>query len=169
MDDETSIWFIQRHRREIRVIDYYANSGEGLAHYAKVLKERPYTYARHATPHDMEVRDFSGEGKSRKEVAEGLGLRPIEVVKRHEPADGIQAVRDLLPRCWFDEKKTADGRKALKSYRKQWNDERACFSNIPRHDWASHPADAFRTGAMAKEPAGESWDRPLNYQTDWVA
>lgn len=166
MDDETSIWFVQRHRREIRVIDYYANSGEGLGHYAKVLKEKPYTYARHCTPHDMAVREWTGEGKSRKDVAESLGLRPVEIVAKHDPADGIQAVRNLLPRCWFDEEKTAEGRKALKNYRKEWNDERACFTSRPRHDWACHPADAFRTGAMAKEPAGD--DKPLKIDYGWI-
>jgi hypothetical protein len=37
VDDSMSIWFVQLFNREIRLIDYYENSGEGFAHYARVL------------------------------------------------------------------------------------------------------------------------------------
>lgn len=153
MDDCMSIWFVQRHRREIRVIDHYSNSGEGLHHYAKVLSEKPYVYERHVGPHDLAVRDLSAtDGKSRKEVAEGLGLKPFITVARTEIADGIDAVRNILARCWFDAVKCADGIRALKNYRREWNEHLGTWTNHPRHDWASHDADAFRTGAMAPEP-----------------
>ena len=39
ISDDTSIWFLQFFGREIRVIDFYANSGEGLAHYASVIAD----------------------------------------------------------------------------------------------------------------------------------
>lgn len=154
MSDQTAIWFVQRHRQEIRVIDFYANNGEGLAHYAKIIAAKPYVYSRHIGPHDIKVRDLSAtDGKSRKEVAEGLGLRPFEVAPMLEVADGIEAVRSILPRCYFDSEKCADGIKALKNYRKEWDEDRAVWLPRPRHDWASHPADAFRTGAVAPDLA----------------
>jgi hypothetical protein len=137
MDDEMAIWFVQRVGREIRLIDYYANSGEGLAHYAKVLKRAPYNYSRHIGPHDIEVREL-GTGKSRKETAEEMGLRPFEVAPKLEVQDGIEAVRNLLPRCWFDAEKCADGIRALKNYRKDWDENRGVWLPRPRHDWASH-------------------------------
>jgi hypothetical protein len=152
MDDDMAIWFVQRHGREVRVIDYYANSGEGLAHYAKVCREKPYIYSRHVGPHDIEVRELSADGKTRKEVAEGLGLKPFETAKRLEVADGIEAVRNLLARCWFDKVRCADGIKALKAYRKEWDEDHGVWSSKPRHDWSSHASDAFRTGAIADDP-----------------
>lgn len=151
MDDDMSIWFVQRFGREIRLIDYYANSGEGLAHYAKVIREKPYTYSRHIGPHDIEVREL-GTGKSRKETAEGLGLRPFETAPKLEVQDGIESVRNLLARCWFDAERCADGLKALKNYRKDWDENRGVWLPRPRHDWASHGADAFRTGATSPDP-----------------
>lgn len=151
MGDQMAIWFVQRFKREIRAIDYYANSGEGLAHYAKIIRDKPYVYSRHIGPHDIEVREL-GTGKSRKEVAEGLGLKPFETAPKLEVDDGIEAVRNLLGRCWFDEKNCADGIKALKAYRKDWDEDRGVWLSKPRHDWASHPADAFRTGAVARDP-----------------
>ena len=65
MDDSTSIWFMQAIGRELRFIDYYEAQGEGLAHYAKVLKEKPYVYGDHYMPHDAEVREL-GTGTSRQ-------------------------------------------------------------------------------------------------------
>jgi len=154
MDDDMAIWFVQRVAKEVRVIDYYANSGEGLLHYAKELKARPYNYSRHVGPHDIEVREL-GTGKSRKETAEEMGLRPFDVAPKLEVQDGIEAVRNLLPRCWFDAEKCADGIRSLKNYRKDWDENRGVWLPRPRHDWASHAADAFRTGAVTRDPLGK--------------
>lgn len=155
MNDDMSIWFVQRHRNEVRVIDHYSNSGEGLAHYAKVISERPYVYSRHCMPHDIAVRDLSEtNGRSRKEVAEGLGIKPIVVSARIEVQDGIEAVRNGLSRCYFDTDKCADGIRGLKNYRKEWDDNRGVWKNCPRHDQYSHDADSFRTGWTAPEPVG---------------
>lgn len=155
MDDDMAIWFVQRFRREIRVIDYYANSGEGFGHYAKVLASKPYVYSRHVGPHDLAVRELGSDGKTRRAVAEGLGIKPWIVAPKLEVADGIESVRNLLGRCWFDETKAAEGIKCLRNYRKDWDGDRGVWLSRPRHDWASHGADAFRTGATAPEPQGQ--------------
>jgi len=68
MTDSTAIIFFQEYGMENRVIDYYENSGEGLAHYAKVLGEKDYAYGRHHAPWDIRVKEL-GTGKSRLEVA----------------------------------------------------------------------------------------------------
>lgn len=161
MDDETAIWFVQRWRRELRFIEYYAESGEGLPHYAKYLKERPYAYSRHIGPHDLEVREWGGEGSTRREVAKGLGIN-FEVAPKLGVMDGIEASRNLLSRSYFDEVKCAAGIKGLKSYRKEWDEDKGVWLPRPRHDWASHPADAYRTGAVSLDPyidEGEEEDR----------
>ncbi|MGA7545177.1 MAG: hypothetical protein WBW08_05025 [Methyloceanibacter sp.] len=36
------------------------------------------------------------------------------------------------------------GPEALRSYRKEWDEERGVWCDRPRHDTASHGADAFR-------------------------
>ena len=148
--DSTSIWFVQRHGREIRVIDYHEASGEGLPYYAKVLQEKPYIYSRHIAPHDIEVREL-GTGKSRRDTALQLGLR-FQVAPNLPIDDGIDAVRAMLPRCWFDRVKTSRLVEALKQYRKNWNDKTKSFENHPFHDWTSHAADAGRYGAVTRDP-----------------
>jgi len=41
--------------------------------------------------------------------------------------DGINAVRLTLPLATFDEAECATGLKALKAYRKEWDEERATW------------------------------------------
>jgi hypothetical protein len=53
-------------------------------------------------------------------------------------------VRVILPSCEFDAGLCAEGLKALRAYRREWNEEYSTWRDKPRHDWASHGADAFR-------------------------
>jgi len=142
MGDSTSIIFFQRHGGEIRIIDYYESSGEGLAHYVKILKEKEYIYGEHIAPHDIQVREM-GTGKSRLEVARELGIR-FRVAANLRIDDGIEAVRTTLPKCFFDEKKCSHLIEALRQYRKDFDEKNKVFRDRPLHDWTSHPADAMR-------------------------
>lgn len=145
IDDATAIWFVQQIGREVRVIDFYESSGTGLEHYAKVLAQKPYVYGRHFLPHDVEHYEL-GTGKSRADVLRGLGVR-IESLPLAPIEDGIQAVRSLLPRCWFDTG-CGWGIEALRQYQREYDERLQTFKSRPRHDKASHAADAFRYLAM---------------------
>jgi len=163
--DSTAIWFSQSLRGgEIRVIDYYENSGEGLPHYAQVLKEKQYAYGTHWAPADIQVREL-GSGRSRMEAAQQLGIR-FQVVPNLPIEDGIHAVRLLFPRCWFDEIRTHRGLEALQHYRWDYNARLREFKSRPLHDWASHGADAFRYFALRQTPPKDkrpvTWPAPTN-------
>lgn len=146
--DATAIWFAQVVGREIHVIDYYESSGADLAHYVGQLRSKPYAYAGHIVPHDAQAKEL-GTGRSRLEVLESLGVSNVTVAAMHRVEDGINAVRVLLPKCWFDAKKCARGIDALKLYRAEFDDKLQAFKPRPVHDWASHGADAFRYLAMS--------------------
>jgi len=146
--DSTAIWFVQYVGQEVHVIDYYEASGVGLDHYAKVLREKPYVYATELVwPHDGKAKEL-GSGKSRQQTMENLGFQ-VRILKRAAIDDGIQAVRNLLPRCWFDAEKCKDGINALKAYSKQYDEDKKVYKDRPLHDWSSHGADAFRYVAMS--------------------
>lgn len=144
--DSTVIWFIQTHGRETRVIDVLKGEGVGLDWYAKQLQGRDYLWGNHYLPHDVEVREL-GTGKSRKEVLAGLGIKAT-VCPNIPLADGIQAVRMLLPTCWFDATKCKDGVEAMRMYRRDYDEKRQEFRVQPLHNWTSHYADAFRYFAV---------------------
>jgi phage terminase large subunit len=89
-----------------------------------------------------------GTGKSRLEVLANLGLKHITLAPLHRIEDGINAVRMLIPRCWFDQAKCARGLDALKLYRADYDDKLQALRPHPVHDWTSHAADSFRYLAM---------------------
>lgn len=169
-DDSTSIWFVQYAGSEIRVIDYYEASGESLPHYAKILDAKPYKYLDHVLPHDVEVHEL-GTGRSRRETLASLGLRSVKVIAAQDIMDGINAVRLLLPRCWFDAERCKRGIEALRQYRADWDEKTKALKTRPLHNWASHGADAFRTGANgAKAPGVErERKRPTASAGAWLA
>jgi phage terminase large subunit len=144
--DQTVIWFAQLTGAEVRIIDCYAASGVGLDHYTKILKEghrAHYQYAEHILPHDAMVADLS-TGKSRVQVLGNLGISPRVLEREGNVDDGINTVRMMLPRCWFDAERCATGIEALKQYRCEFDEDRKVFKNRPLHDWTSDYADAFR-------------------------
>lgn len=155
--DSTSIWFVRQVGEQYHVIDYYENSGEGLRHYMKVLKDKGYTYSEHWGPHDIDNREFGSDGKTRRELArEGYEIdgqkysMTFKVVPKLGVNDGIEQAREILPKCVFDEAKCETGINCLENYRKEWDDKRGCWKDKPLHDWTSHGSDAFRYFAVAK-------------------
>lgn len=147
VNDKNAIWFVQLCGREWHIIDYYENSGEGLEHYVSILNEKRdkygYSYGSHIGPHDLAVREWGADGKTRIESALAKGIR-FEIAPRIPRVDGIEAVRNLLPICWFDEAKCEIGLAHLQAYRKEWNAKLGVWKDTPLHDDASNGADAFR-------------------------
>jgi hypothetical protein len=148
--DTTAIWFYQLVGREIRLIDHYEASGVGIEHYAGVLKDKGYIYGDHWAPHDIKVKEF-GSGLSRITTARNLGIN-FRVVANQSIDDGIHAVRQVLPLCYFDKTKCERGLSALKNYTKDWDEKNKIYRGLPKHDWSSHTADSFRYLAVSYYP-----------------
>jgi phage terminase large subunit len=179
VDDSTAIWCCQITRGgEWRLIDYIEDSGVGLDHYVRLLQQRPYVYEKHLLPHDAKVREL-GSGKARTETLHSLGVNPTRIVRQHSVADGINAVRLVLPRAWFDAERCAKGINALRHYRREWAEAAQTWRSSPVHDHASHGADAARylcLGAREDEPkpiervAKEPWEYAAagDSRADWM-
>ena len=166
MNDSTVIIFAQRRDNEIRIIDCYENSSEGLEHYANVLDEKPYTYSKHIAPHDIRVREI-GTNKSRWETAKELGIE-FEVAPKLSIEDGIEQSRRLLPKCYFHKSNCKMLVEALKSYCKRWDSKNNCFRNRPVHNWASHFCDSFRYGAVVEPIERSDWKKPIQVNTNYI-
>lgn len=152
--DSTAIWFAQMVGPEVRLIDYYESSGVGLDHYVAILNSKGYNYTDHILPHDVRVREL-GTGKSRLETLDSLGVRPITIAAQLNVDDGIQAVRSLLGRAWFDEEKCERGIDCLRQYRRDYDENNKSFKARPLHDWSSHGADAMRYLAIGYRPMSQ--------------
>ena len=166
MGDSTAIWVAQLAGSEVRLIDYYENNGVGLDKYVHWLRDNDYDKAEHILPHDVQVREL-GSGKSRLEMLQEAGLN-IRVANRMSVDDGIQAVRRLLPRCWFNVPAVNIGLDCLRNYRREYDEKRKVFYDRPLHDWSSHGSDAFRYLAIGLNESSSSWDKPLNQQRKWI-
>jgi hypothetical protein len=155
--DSTAIWFHQSYGNLHHIIDYFEHSGEGVEFYARALAEkkakRGFSYGRHLGPHDLDNSHWILPGdRDMVDVARALGI-DFEIVPRvPDKMQAIEAARNFLSMCSIDEEHCAEGIKCLDNYRKQWDEKLATYKDAPLHDWASHGADAFQTGACGYTP-----------------
>ncbi len=143
-NDPTTIIFFQVIGQVVRVIDCYENNKKGLEHYAKIVKEKEYSYGKHIAPFDIGVHDL-GTGISRWKMMHDLGITFIRYSDKHPSIDdGIESVRRTLPKMWFDERSCAPLIKAIENYRQEYDHKKKVYKLNPLHDWSSHWADTMR-------------------------
>lgn len=167
MDDATGIWWFQMSFGQRRWLHYDYASGQSLGAYVAMLEEfagktKGLVYKEHFFPHDVEVRDL-GTGFTRKKTLIDLGLRNIRVVPKAHVQDRISAVRAALATSFFHEDGCEFGLEGLRQYSRMPLDGQfdpqgnQMYGQDPKHDWTSHPADAFGTGVMgARVPRHQS-------------
>lgn len=120
-----------------------------------MVKGRGYNYGSHWMPHDVQVQVL-GMKKSRRQMFEDAGVRPIEVVPRiPELMDGIAQVKQAFDNCWFDKERCKEGLAALANYARKYDEERDTYMERPVHNWASNGADAFRQFAQGYKAPGK--------------
>lgn len=154
VQDLTVVVAVQFIGKEIHIVNYYENSGEGLAHYVDELLEWGYSYAIHWFPQDVKARMQGETVRTRLDILEDLlkNKGEIDIVQTHRVIERIEEVWGILGKCWFDEKAEALV-EALAHYQKRKNEtlsteDKSVFADTPLHDWACHPADAFGYMAM---------------------
>ena len=143
------MWFYQLGRGEIRVIDFYAVSGEDIHDIAAVVTGKPYKYARHYLPHDARAKSLQTGKSIVEQLAAHLDIAKLAVVPDIGVQSGIQAVRLILPQVWFDAERCREGIEALRQYQREYDEDKKAYRQSPRHDWTSHPSDAFRMLAVS--------------------
>ena len=162
-NDQTAIWFVQRYGTGWAVIDYMVNTSVGIDWYVKEVRAKPYNYGEHLMPHDAENEQLVSATGSIADTAKGMGLTGIRIVPRTASvANDINEVRQVLPLCYFDKAKCEKGIDALRAYRRIWDEKLRAYRDTPLHDWASDPADAFRTFAIGK-PRDREAPRTIDY------
>ena len=147
--DDTAIWWYQVVGGEVRVIDFFAVSGADIRAIAEVVVNKGYSYGKHYLPHDARAKSLQTGRSIVEQLADLLGINHLSVVPNIGVQDGIQAIRQMLPRTWFNSVKCSDGIEALRQYQREYDEDKKAFRASPRHDWTSHPADAFRMLAVA--------------------
>ncbi len=170
--DDTAIWFYQIVGKEIRILEYYYANGQNIDHFADYVLSRPWAnkYETHWLPHDAKAKTLASGGKSiQEQLSVRLGWDKIRIVTMLSIQDGIQAVRTMFPRLWFNSAGAGmqEGMEALRQYQREWDDQRKCFRDYPRHDWTSHPSDAFRGIGVSWREIYKSIEKPEPQKDTW--
>lgn len=156
MDDVNSAWLFQVLLGRVRCIGYFEQTGSGMDGMLTELEQRRdeygYVYGTHYMPHDIRVREWTRGGLTRIEImlaeCKARGLGHVDKVERANVEDRINGTRRMLAKVEFDEAGCSTGVKCLKNYRKEWDEDLGVWKDKPRHDWASHGADALGGLAM---------------------
>jgi phage terminase large subunit len=164
IDDSMTMWLVQTAIREIRVVAYHEETGNPFSYFINWLKDwkKKYriSYGDHVLPHDGAARNPQ-TGISSKKFLQNLvdehigGAVKVADRPNNKFVDGIEAVRRLIPKCYFDEKnctqKTKSGNivgiESLKQFRKEWDHKKKVYRHV--HDFSSHGNDGFQTLALA--------------------
>jgi hypothetical protein len=154
--DSTAFWFWQERSDGIAIIDFYENQGEPLSHYIDLLESKPYDYLAVWLPHDARAKTLQTGRSTIEQLQEALGC--CRIAPSLKVQQGIEAVRMILPLCFFGEEANT-GLDALRNYKRAFNELTKSFRESPLHDWASDGSDAFRylslvaqRGTLAPKP-----------------
>jgi hypothetical protein len=152
--DDTSIWAFQVCGPQVLILDHIVSHNVGVEYYRDKIfeleKQRGWKHGTDYVPHDAKIKEW-GTGRTRVETMSSLGLHP-HLVPLATIDDGINAVRRTLPLCVFHPRTEPGGISALEQYQREWDDDKKTFKPTALHNWASHPADAFRYLAQAWRP-----------------
>ena len=176
--DDTSIWWYNLLGRQIDVFEHFSKSfmdicnedqqEKSLVHLLlRIRKQYGITYGTHWLPHDARPRTLAAGGKSiLQQFLDAAKKYPelgrFAIAKRLDKQEGIQAARATFPLCRFHKTNCENGIEALRHYHREWDEEKQMFKDSPMHDWASHPADAWRTVALTwKYVAADAPETPL--------
>jgi phage terminase large subunit len=156
--DTNAIWFMQPRGGWFDIIDYAEGNGLTVADWCVRLQAKGYLYGTDWLPHDgvdaLLHKKLTGDKSKSVEMLLREAGRKVRVAPKLAVTDRINAARTVFSQCRFDSARCADGVQALRHY--QWGEpsKQGVARREPLHDWASHPADAFCTLAVAaKHPA----------------
>lgn len=142
-DDSTVIIFYQIGLDGVRIIDCYAASQQDVDHYCDIIKSKQYTYHKvHFVPHDAANKLLAAGGRSIVQQAYEHGVK-MKVIPASSQSNQLAALRQILPRMWFDADNATNVVKALKNYKFKYDEKLKMFSKEPIHDENSHYADAM--------------------------
>lgn len=143
--DTTAIWRWQEFTDHILVnfaMEWSAKSIDFYINWLHSQREAGFRMGNVWLPHDARAKSLQ-TGRSIVEQFLTNGIRP-RLVPTLSIQDGVSAARMMFKEIVFDEGGCYDGLKALKSYKREFDQDKKAFRDKPNHDWSSNYADSFR-------------------------
>jgi len=154
------LWCIQVINGMVHVVDFYRPDTDDLEEWCRWLDDQGY-HGDDYVPDDV-LDPVWGASHTRWDMLKAMKRKP-RLVKRIAVADGIHAGREAIKVSLFHKADDERGQRVqlgiegLKSYRREWDDERKTFLDNPYKDWAEHIGSAWRYLGLAWR---EAFKRP---------
>lgn len=165
LDDENVCGLFQFYQDEIRLVKVIHGSDETIGFYLKQLMDMKVEVvdakgmrdevglkiAEINFPWDGNIKNLTNK-KSPYDIANDPRYfkGKVKLVKNIRVIDGINACRNTLGRVYFNKSDPGVMKlvKAMRYYRKERDEKRGVWKNVPLHDWTSHYADMMKYMAI---------------------
>ena len=169
-NDKMAIGAVQVAAGSVRLIDYIEDSHRTYESYVNEILDKPYAKRIKAfwLPHDAKAKNPQ-TGKSSVEIVQALvkdsGIK-VDVIPDIGVKQGIEAVRQMFPRMYFDKNNCTPLFNRLRRYARVISPTTE-EPGAPKHDENSHGADMVRyVAVIEKRLNNETPDmKPINYDT----
>lgn len=146
--DTAAWWFWQPRESGFDLVDYDQGVGLDADDWIERLQAKPYKLGKIWLPHDARVKTFQSKRSSLERFLMSFGEDKVGIVPQSKIIDRINAARRIVRRCQFNRTKCKDGLNGLRSWSYGFEEATKIYSKEPKHNWASHPGDAFSYGAQ---------------------
>jgi phage terminase large subunit len=163
--DGTAIWFAQRVKGTINIIDYYQVTGSKLDAVLNVLSGKDYGYKAIHLPWDAEQERVNVDYNIAAQFRE-RGF-PVRVLKKPPIRAGIMEATTLIRNCNFNEGPCKEGLACLDNYSAKVDKKTGLVLPQPKHDKYSHGADAYRYLAIGLRSLGGGGGGRTIIDTSW--
>lgn len=152
--DTASWWYWQRVIGGYRLVKYDGDSGldadDWIPRIGLHIQSLGATLGKIWLPHDARAKTFQSKHTTAEKFLAAFPGK-VGVVPQSKKSDQIQAARQVIDRCEFNEDACEAGTDGLSAWEFEYNDDTEVFSREPIHNWASHPSDAFAYGCQVME------------------
>lgn len=156
--DTAAWWFWQPKPDGYTVFDYDQGTGMDADDWIPVLQDRlrdngikPEKLGRIWLPQDAKAKTFQSKRTSVEKFLAGFGAQKIGITPPARVSDRINSSRVVTRQCEFNKVKCEKGLDGLRAWSFDFDEETGILSKEPKHDWASHPGDAYSYGTQIIE------------------
>jgi len=165
--DSTAGILFQLEGNFINILFLLHDSGQGFKYYLDKAEQIRISvgcrWGTHFAPHDLAQRHQGWEqAESRLMLARRAGWH-FQITPKLSVEDGIEATRYIFPKIRIDKNNCDLVVRALREYQREYDDLKACFKLVPRHDWTSHITDAIRYLAINFRRLYDIPQSPISY------
>lgn len=147
--DTATWWFWQPVIGGFNIVDYDGGFGLDADEWCDRLQERlkGYKLGMIWLPHDARNKTFAARHSALEVFQKRFGHKHVAITPNASIPDRVNAGRVLIKRIAFSDK-CERGLEGLRAWSYEYNEQNKAFSQVPKHDWASHDGDGFTYGCL---------------------